>query len=172
MPKKDLELDLVPLYKVMTKTASKDRVLLREALNSSRFAQVGIDKFRDSDSTIWQLQKGEDGDDYIIRAEPDEQRVAESENEDWAANTDSTKKSVTLSYKGMPICKFASKDYGFDGDSADDFGKYLLTKTKDPRYVKSFYAISTGQCPGCGEKPLHVGIKTVVCATPGCPNQK
>lgn len=171
MPRKDIELDLAPLYKMMTKTASKEKVLLKEALNSARFAQVGIGVFRDSDSHIWKLEQGEDGTEYIIRAEDEEQLSAES-NSDWAATPDATKKVVTLSYKGMPLCKFASKDYGFDESSASNFADFLLSKTSDARYVKSFYAISTGKCPDCGQKPLHVGASTIVCATPGCPNQK
>lgn len=170
MPKKDLELDLTPLYKTLQKTASKEKIFLKEALNSSRFAQVGIGVFRDSDSNIWKLEQGDDGAEYIIRAEDEEQSV--EGNEDWAATPDATKKTVTLSYKGIPLCKFASKDYGFDESSAKSFAEFLLSKTSDARYVKSFYAISTGKCPDCGQEPLHVGASVIICSTPGCPNQK
>lgn len=173
MPKKDIELDLAPLYKHMVKTASVERVLLKEAVNSSRFSQVGIGMFRDSDNGIWTLESGEDGNEYIIRAKDDEQITVESEEEqDWAANTDSTKKAITLSYKGMPICKFAATEYGFNEESAEEFADFLLSKTTDAGYVKSFIAKGTGRCPDCGQKPLHIGVKSIVCGTVGCPSQK
>lgn len=173
MPRRELELDLAPLHDHLVKTASSGRIPLKVALASQRFAQVGLNLFRDtSDTSIWRLEKGEDGSEYIIRAADEEERLVESEDSQWAATSDSTKETVTLSHKGMPITKFAGKDHGFDEDSIDTFRRYLLAKVRDPAFVRSLYAVNTGRCPGCGEKPVHVGLSSIACGTAGCEYSK
>lgn len=170
MPRRELELDLTPLHDHLIKKASSGRIPLITALASKRFAQVGLNMFRDqSDTSIWRLEKGEDGSEYIVRAADDEELVVESsEDNEWAATSDSTKETVTLSHKGMPITKFASKDFGFDKDSVEGFQRYLMAKVTDPAFIRSLYAINTGKCPGCGEKPVSIGLTTISCGTPGC----
>jgi len=168
MPRRELELDLSQLNRFMKKEASKGKILLKEALANPRFAQVGVNLFRDTiDSCIWQLQKGEDGNDYIIRAEPETGLTAESQS-DWAANADSTKQSITLSFRGMPICKFASKVYGFDKSTIDLFREYILEKTQNVNFVRALVANATGKCPDCGGRPVYVGKDIIMCNTPGC----
>jgi len=146
MPRKDLELDLASLQKFITKTASKNRIMLKEALADPRFAQIGVNLFRDTtDNCFWQVHEGDDGA-YIIRAEPDEGMVAESaDDQDWSAHADSTKETITLSHRGMPICRFAGKDFGFDKNTAETFRKFILEKVQDTEFVKKLYAWITGK---------------------------
>jgi len=174
MPRKEIELDLRPLGNLINKNASKGKIPLKEALASSRFAQVGINLFRDNvDSCIWKLEKSSDGVDYIIRAEPAEALTIESSNgKDWIATTDSTKEMITLSFCGMPIMKFAGKDYDFNRDTAEGFKRYLLSKTQDTQFIKSLVALATDKCPGCGGKPVYIGLDGVLCNTPGCIQHK
>ena len=170
MPRKETELDLNLLHKTMVKTASAGKILLKEALVGSRFAQVGANLFRDTvDNCIWKLEKGEDGGEYIVRAEPSGGMVANSSNEQvWTARADSTKEMVTLSFQGIPLCKFASNECGFDKDTVGSFERFLLTKVQDPQFVRSVYALATDKCPGCGNKPVYVGLDVVFCNTPDC----
>jgi len=168
MPRRELELDLNQLGQFMKREASKGKILLKEALANPRFAQIGVNLFRDTiDSCIWQLQKGEDGNDYIIRAEPETGLTAESQK-DWAANTDSTRESITLSFRGMPICKFAGKVYGFDRSTVELFRKYVMEKTQDVNFVRALIANATGKCPDCGGCPVYIGKDAILCNTPGC----
>lgn len=170
MPRRELELDLMPLYRHMSKTASNNKIPLKQALASTRFAQVGLNLFRDtSDTSIWRLEKGDDDVEYIVRAEEEEQMLVESsDDQEWAATSDSTKETVTLSHCGIPICKFAGKDCGFGRDSVEGFQKYLISKVRDPAFIRSLYAISTGKCPGCGENPVSIGVTSIRCGTIGC----
>jgi hypothetical protein len=169
MPKKDLELDLTPLMKIASKASNK--ILLKEALASNQFAQIGLNMFRDQTTNcFWKLEHGDDGQDYIVRGGPETNIVVESENNDWAATSDSNKENITLSYRKMPICKFAAVDFGLTNDSIEDFQKYLLERVKEAAFVRSLYAYTTGRCPGCGSKPLHIGLNEVTCSTPGCTN--
>lgn len=140
MPRKEVELDFASLRDSLIKTASRNRILLKEALSNPRFAQVGVNLFRDTtDSCLWRVQEGEDGS-YIIRAEPEEGMVAESSDDQWSAHTDSTKETVTLSYCGMPICKFAGREFGFDRTTADTFRKFILQKVQDAEFVRKLHA--------------------------------
>jgi hypothetical protein len=167
MPRKDLELDLGHLQGSLKKEALKGKIPLKEVAGSARFAAIGPNLFRDVvDNCIWKIQKGEDGLDYIARTET-EGLAVESSNE-WAANADSSKESVTLSFRGMPLCKFAGKDYGFDKNTIAVFQNYLLNKTQDARFVKSVIALATDKCPNCGGKPVYIGLNDVLCNTPGC----
>lgn len=170
MPKRKLELDLTPLQDYVVKKASGNRIPLKVALSSCRFAQVGLNLFRDtSDTSVWKVEKGDDGSEYIIRAEDQDELVVESSDDnEWAATSDSTKETITLSHKGMPICKFAGQDYGFDRNSVQSFQRYLMSKVKDPAFIRSLIAVNTGKCPGCGEKPISVGLTKIDCGTPGC----
>lgn len=170
MPEREIELDLTPLHEYMIKKASSGRIPLKVALSSRRFAQLGLNMFRDtSDTSIWRLEKGEDGAEYIVRAEDREEMIVESsEDNEWAATSDSTKETVTLSHKGIPISKFAGRDYGFDRNSVASFQKYLIKKVQDPAFIRSLYAINTGKCPGCGKKPVSISLTSIKCGTPGC----
>lgn len=166
MPKRELELDLNPLIKYASKNI--DKLLLKEALNSNKFAQVGINIFRDQANSIWQIQKGEDGQDYIVRGGVDESKISEASNE-WEAITDSAKANITLSFRKMPICKFAATEFGLTSeDLIEDFRQYLLENVKEASFVHSLYAYATGKCPTCGTKPQHIELNKVVCSTPSC----
>ena len=170
MPKKELELDLTPLMKLASKASNK--ILLKEALASDRFAQVGLNMFRDQTTNcFWRLEHGDDGQEYIVRGGPESSTVVGSESNEWAATSDSNKESITLSYRKMPICKFAAAEFGFDNNSTEDFQKYLLERVIEATFVRSLYAYATGLCPGCGAKPLSVELNKVVCPTPGCSNK-
>jgi len=168
MPRKELELDLSHLNGSLKKEALKGKIPLKEALASIRFAKVGLNLFRDTvDCCIWKIQKGEDGLDYIARTDS-EGLAVESSNSEWAANADSSKENVTLSFRGMPLCKFAGKNYGFNKDTVANFQSYLLKKTHNTQFVKSLIALATEKCSDCGGKPVYVGLNTVICNTPGC----
>jgi len=137
MPKRpDSELNFDPLDKLVKK-ASVKKLTVTAALNSGKFAQIGFGMFRETDNnSIWQVETGTDGVDYISRmVEKPTEVIAESEGE-WTAVADSEKENVTLAHKGTPICKFASKDYGFDASNIKRFARLVVVKAQNPEFIQ------------------------------------
>jgi hypothetical protein len=156
MPQRDMELDLTFLGTMMTRHASRNKIALKEALSNPRFAQVGINLFRDQvDNCIWAIQKGEDGSDYIIRSEV--------ETNPWTTHTDVTAETLTVAFHGVPIYKFAGQDFGFNKGSIVDFKQYIMKKVEEPSFVKSLYAFITNKCPNCGRQPESIGLNEIRC---------
>ena len=172
MPRRAIDLDLGPLADFAGEEQGK--LPLKRALASGKFAQVGINLFRHQENnTIWQVEAGEDETNYIVRAEPEEEQnmvVESSDDEEWTATSDSEKDSVTLAYRGTPMCRFASKECGFNADSVENFQKYLIAQTKEAAFVQAVYAHATGQCPLCKSEVVSVKLKSVACSNSDCTN--
>lgn len=133
MPRRpDVELDLGPLHKLVKK-ASADRLTVEAALKSGKFTQVGFGLFRDNEDSIWKIQEGGDGVEYIIRAE-DTENIVESEG-DWSATSDKERKNITLSHKSTPVYRFSTENFGFTPDNAQSFARFLLKRTKNAEFV-------------------------------------
>lgn len=169
MPRNDkIDVDLSVLADFSNEQVGK--IPLKRAIASGKFAQVGINLFRNQENnTIWQLQSSDEGE-FIIRAEPvEEQHTVESSKDgEWTAIADSSKQNVTLSHHNIPLCRFASSEFGFDAESIEDFQKYLVEQVGSQSFRDAIEAYSTGQCPLCHEAVVSVGINRVVCANKSC----
>ena len=84
--------------------------------NESRLIRVAFDLFRldgDEADDLWQLQADDDGAEFLVRTysmPDDEEMVAEAS--DWSVLADKKYANLTVSFKGLPLTRIASKDYG------------------------------------------------------------
>lgn len=103
--------------------ADNIKLPLREALASGKFVRADLGVFRNSDDhSVWQLEKGDDGIDYIIRTDSFD-KAAES---DWTASTNRVGDSVTLAYKNYPLRCFAKAEFHYS--DANEFAKFIVQK--------------------------------------------
>lgn len=99
--------------------------------NKHRFTKIGFDVFHLNSSPIesyWILEKDENGKEYLsanYEIEPEEKLQAKGS---WEALSDKESKNITLLYKGVPIKRFASSEYGFEGDDVGVFKNALVNK--------------------------------------------
>jgi len=114
---------------------NKRKMLLKQALMSGKFAKVTTGIFRDNQSTIWKVEVGEDGLEYIVRTDLQEGNVVEASG-DWEVVSDREQTSVTAFYKNIPIQKFEAQVYDFDRHSIRSFEKVLLRKLSDKKFVQ------------------------------------
>lgn len=111
--------------------------------NKQFFTKVAFDVFQLNTSpveSLWTLESGEDGKQYLVAVYNDEtqDKLLETQSE-WNALADKQAKNITLLYKNMPIQRFASKDYGFDVEDAHIFQKTLINKlSSDKDFLKKF----------------------------------
>lgn len=146
MPRRpDIELDLTPLNSLVKK-ASASKIVAKTALSTGKFAAIGFGLFRDNEDSIWKLEAGDDGVEYIVKAEEtsdsNKDKVVEACG-DWCAICDETKENVTLSHRGAPVYKFASQDFGFEPKEAKDFAKYIVNRTKEAEFVEKIKRLSS-----------------------------
>lgn len=82
--------------------------------NEHRLIRFAFDLFRvegDETDDLWQLQADDDGNEFLVRTYslPDEKV---SEASDWSVLADKKYANLTVSFKGVPLTRLASKDYG------------------------------------------------------------
>lgn len=137
------------------KTASVKKIAVKD--NKHLFREAVADLFRKNDEDgLWKIETADDGNDYFIRTElsdPEESIVQESS--EWSAVTDREKENVTLSYKNIPVKRFASSEFRFTKEDAGNFCKHVVDKTSDKEFRKHVFAeltpytkdVLTKQCP-------------------------
>ncbi len=94
--------------------------------------------------------------------------IESSKDGQWTAISDSSKQNITLSRHNIPLCRFASKDFGFDADTAADFQKYLIEQLESEGFGDAVQAYATGECPCCHAQVAELGLQKVSCTNPGC----
>jgi hypothetical protein len=96
-----------------------------------RLVKVAFDivKFRESDAIdgLWQIQQTNDGE-IIVATYEDEVVKQASATIDWEARANATGNSVTVFYKGEPVTKFATVQYGIPAEDAHLVCKYVPEK--------------------------------------------
>lgn len=110
-----------------------------------QFRKVAFDVYkRVGDPTnLWELRDGPDGKKYLFALYEDRDMVAESGSDSaqvkkasvWVAVPDSSRRNVTLSCRGTPICRFAGSEYGFDTSDAVAFADFIQKKAEDSDFV-------------------------------------
>jgi predicted Zn-dependent protease with MMP-like domain len=70
----------------------------------------------------------EDGKEYLSANYEREQEEKLQAKSSWEALSDKESKNITLLYKGVPIKRFASSEYGFESDDVDIFKNALVNK--------------------------------------------
>lgn len=111
------------------------------------FTKVAFDVFQLNSSNVesyWILEKDEDGSEYLAanyEVAPKDGIQVES---GWEALSDKEAKNVTLSYKGVPIKRLASSEFGFNEDDVGLFKKALVNKlSSDKEFVNKLMNILT-----------------------------
>lgn len=109
--------------------------------HKDQFASIGVDLFRnEADSSIWRVEQGEDGIDYVVRTNIADELTQIGSSSDWKtiANRDSS--SVTLFYKNTPVKKFDKDTYGFNKETIGNFNKFLVAKiSTDQQALKNMF---------------------------------
>ena len=108
--------------------------------NKHLFTKIAFDVFQLNTSpvdSLWILENGDDGKQYLVAKYSDEEPAKELEaKSSWVALADTDSKNVTLLYKDKPIQRFASSDFGFTKDDVHIFQKTLVQKlSSDKSFV-------------------------------------
>ena len=115
--------------------SDKARVELTDDLKIKKVAFDMYKVFGDKYDSLWSTEQSGDKT-YLIRVSHPQLGVKEDGLWSTASNYDGS--SVTLSYKKIPICSFASDDYGFSKDDVFTFKSALLDMVKENRaFVKN-----------------------------------
>lgn len=137
------------------KTASLQRVAVEG--NKHLFVNAVADLFRKNDEDgLWKIETAEDGKDYFTRTEiVDPSQPIVQESSEWKAVADKEQTNVTLSYRDIPIKRFAAKEFKFAKQEVNEFCKHVISKTSDVEFRKHVLAevtpytkdLLTKQCP-------------------------
>lgn len=115
------------------------------------FKKVAWDVYKPVDGTeaLWEMRVEDDGSKYLVAmyntatvtaSAPDGEDAKDSvivtASSDWNAICDRARKNVTLSFKGFPIKRFASSEYRFSQDEADQFAKFIQSRASDSEFTR------------------------------------
>ena len=107
---------------------------------SHLFRKVAYDVYKplEGPETLWELRDGDDGKKYLFALYEDGGDITTSakDESDWDTASDREGQNVTLSYKQVPIMRFASTEYQFTPEQADDFAEFVKSKTAEPEFLK------------------------------------
>jgi hypothetical protein len=114
----------------------------------SNFRKIAWDVYKplDGSEQLWELRDGDDGRKYLYAMyqsapeKPAESNIIEeirtTASADWTATCDRDRKNITLSFKGFPLKRFASTEFKFEPDEAEQFAAFLQAKTAQPEFVR------------------------------------
>lgn len=104
---------------------------------SDQFTKVAFDVYKKiGEEGLWELREAEDGRKMLVALyEEAHDTVKTASLSEWSAHADSSRKFVTLAFRGAPIYKFASTDYGFDESSAAQFANFIASKARDNSFI-------------------------------------
>lgn len=125
--------------KLFEKIIKKEKLRIAFKENQHNFTKIAFDVYQLNSSPIeslWVLENdAEDGE--ILVAMYDDQDYSEllKEASVWRTYGDKNRENITLSYKNTPLCKFSSKEYGFDEKTMHVFQRSLLKKLSDKEFV-------------------------------------
>ena len=120
-------------FEQLSKDINPNKKRLSYNENKQFFTKVAFDVFQLNNSPVesyWVLETAEDGKEYLVaKYEDDDANNPNIEARgSWNALSDKENKNVTLFYKGVPIRRFASSDFGFDASDIHIFQNTLTNK--------------------------------------------
>lgn len=102
------------------------------------FKKIAFDVYKplNGSTKLWELRE-EDGGKflYALYEEPEEITVQAEKTASWNAVSDKGGDNITLSYKDVPIMRFASDRYKFKPEEADLFAEFVKSKTSDKKFL-------------------------------------
>jgi hypothetical protein len=123
-------METIDLTKV-AKVVDPDKKRLPYDKYKHLFTKVAFDVFQLNTSPVesyWILEKDDDGKEYLSANYEKEQTEELQAKSSWEALSDKESKNITLLYRGVPIKRFASSEYGFDSNDVDIFKNALVNK--------------------------------------------
>tara|TARA_B100001094_G_scaffold333399_1_gene411486 strand:- start:10217 stop:10693 length:477 start_codon:yes stop_codon:yes gene_type:complete len=113
--------------------SNKNRIELTDDLVIKKVAFDMVKVFGDQYNDLWKVEKEGDSTFLVRSSHP---KYESKTTGDWSALSDYNSSSVTLSYRGVPICSFSSDEYGFSRDDVFTFKTALLDMAEtDPLFV-------------------------------------
>jgi hypothetical protein len=135
---KQPELDYDQLIEFLKNKEVKSNNKLAVSDVAQRMHKVAFDVYsveNDPTDSLWRLESNaDDGKDYLVRMDG-EGTAAETKTAGWAAISNETCTSITLSYNNVPVQRMSGKIFGFSKEDAGLFKKALLEKvSKDEAF--------------------------------------
>ncbi len=97
-----------------------------------RLVKVAFDivKFRESEAIdgLWQIQQTNDGEIIVATYEDESEANKQASAINWEARSNATGNSVTVFYKGEPVTKLATMQYGIPAEDAHLVCEYVPEK--------------------------------------------
>lgn len=126
---------LVDFFRTASKDISnKNKILVTDDVKFRKVAFDMVKVYGDHYDGLWQVESSGD-EQYLVRASTP--KFSERDSGDWSAAGDYDGMNVTLSYKQVPICRFASDEFGFSSDDIMTFKSALLDRmTSDSDFVR------------------------------------
>lgn len=108
---------------------------------SHLFKKVAFDVYKplSGSDQLWELRQAEDGKQYLYALYEDPEDITvESEQEEgpWRATSDHSGENVTLSYKNIPIARYAGVKEGFKPNEAGLFAEFLESKAQEKDFLE------------------------------------
>jgi hypothetical protein len=128
------DLDKLLLKLHSQRTGSIDNVNRIKKTDDLKIKKVAFDVYKvykDQYDSLWTLEKEADGSEYLVRG--DKPTFDYSKDGEWSVANDYDHSSVTVNYKGVPICSFACRDFGVDSSNIDVLKKTILHKVSSDR---------------------------------------
>ena len=118
--------------------AGKDRIKVTEDLKIKKVAFDMVKVYGDEYNDLWKVESTDDGD-FLVRSSSPSFQTKQSSN--WKAISDFDCKNITLSYRGVPIARFAAEEYSFSSEDIGLFKAALLERAVDDGdFVKQVFA--------------------------------
>lgn len=140
------DFDWARLADVVEPKRDTQRLAWEEARGSFRKVAWDVYKPLDGSEQLWELRDGEDGKKYLyamyesapVKTSEDSQptEIKTTASSDWTAICDRDRKNITLSFKGFPLKRFASDEFKFAPDEAEQFAAFLQEKAAEPEFVR------------------------------------
>jgi hypothetical protein len=131
------ELDKLLIKLHSERTGSLDNVDRIRKTDDLKLKKVAFDVYKvykDQYDSLWTLEKEADGSEFLVRAS--NPTYDYEKNGEWSVANDYDHSSVTVNYKGIPICNFACSDFGVDSSNIDVLKKTILHKvSSDKEFV-------------------------------------
>jgi len=104
------------------------------------FKKVAFDQYKPINgmsTQLWELRKADDGREYLFALyDEGEDIIATSSLEKpWEATPDSSGSNITLSYKSVPIYRFAASEYKFSPQDSQNFADFVREKAQSKEWV-------------------------------------
>lgn len=126
-------------WSVVDKAVNKKRIVYEYEDVKHLFKKVAFDVYKPvtGSEQLWELRDGPDGKQYLFALyEEGEDIVAQASMKQWYAVPDAQGLNITLSFKQIPIARFASNECGFKPEEANAFAAFIEAKAMNQDFVK------------------------------------